>query len=200
MSASLRISTGGDNIALKLGGWLAPDRAQRRFSVISFDMDVAQNVKTLRRQVQEDRIVGYVAAHKPDFELANFTAEELAEVAARIDEAAGFDGQPVRSAMWDGVCCCREFEEKYRRLSATKARKLKGQEWGRALARYAMENPKRADDGRDRADWSEIRSALFARISSYDLQAERFMIDPLTFESVPHDISRRRVTSSTEPA
>jgi hypothetical protein len=83
-----------DNIALKLEEWLKEDKAQRRFSMISFDCDRKQCVGTFRRQIREGNLVGYAAAHGPDFEFHNFTVQEFAEVAARIDEAHGFSGIP----------------------------------------------------------------------------------------------------------
>ena len=43
-----------DNAALKLGDWLQKDQAQRRFSIISFDRDEPANVKTIRRQVEQN--------------------------------------------------------------------------------------------------------------------------------------------------
>jgi hypothetical protein len=171
-----------DNIALKLEEWLKEDKAQRRFSIISFDCDRKQSVDTVRRQISEGNLVGYAAAHEPDFEFYNFTIDELAEVAARIDEEQGFSGDPIRNADWTGVQSGKAFDEKYRRISARKPASLKGRAWGRALAGYARDNPRRADDGRERPFLQEIRIALLARTSDYDLHAERREIDPITFK------------------
>ena len=41
------IASGRDNAALKLQDWLIEDKALRRFSMISFDFDVAANVESL---------------------------------------------------------------------------------------------------------------------------------------------------------
>jgi hypothetical protein len=92
MNLKGNIATGKDNIAMMLADALAQDIAQRRFSMISFDVDVDvdANVKQIRRQLSEDRVVGFIAANTPDFEFANFTLEELVEVACRIDEHYGF--------------------------------------------------------------------------------------------------------------
>lgn len=126
------------------------DKALRRFSMISFDLDAPASVKAVRRQVEQENVVGFIAAHKPDFELANFAIQELAEVAARIDETCGVSGSAVRNADWAGVGSGRAFEEKYKAISARQPRGLKGEEWGRALAAYGVEHPKRSDDGTER--------------------------------------------------
>ena len=117
-----------DNIALKLGDWLKEDRTFRRFSMISFDADVEANVKAIRRQVERKHVVGDIAAHQPDFECANFTIQELAEVAARLDEANGRSGDALRNGDWTGIVNGRAFERRYKELSARRPRGLKGKE------------------------------------------------------------------------
>lgn len=179
-----RIATERDNAALKLQEWLKEDKAFRRFSMISFDCDVPANVKAIRRQVELQNVVGLIAAHKPDFEFANFTIQELAEVAARIDEANDVSGDTVRNADWTGVGSGRAFEARYKAVSARQPRGLKGQEWGIALATYADEHPNRSDDGSERPFLHEIWAALRSRIASYDAQKERFGFDRDTFEQI----------------
>ncbi len=105
------IASERDNIALKLGDWLKEDKALRRFSIISFDRDVPANRKAIRRQVEQGNIVGFIAAHKPDFEFANFTIQELIEITARIDERKGFSGELIRNADWVGVRNGGDFEK-----------------------------------------------------------------------------------------
>ncbi len=185
--------SGQSNVALKLRDLLKEDRALRRFSIISFDLDVKANVKAIRRQVEQQNIVGFIAPHRPDFEFANFTIRELVEVAARIDEAKGVSGDAVRNADWAGVNDGKAFEAKYMAVSARRPRGLKGDEWGRALAASAVEHPNRSDDGSDRPLWREIRAALRGRIAHYDSQKEQIGFDPDTFEQVdlPTTAARR---------
>ena len=172
------------NVALSLEQLLIEDKALRRFSVISFDLDVQQNVKVVRRQVSQHNVVGLIAAHKPDFEFANFTIGELIEVAARIDETFGGSGELVRKGNWRDVHNAGLFEERYKQVTSVRASALKGKGWGEALAAYAVENPKRTDDGQERPFWGEIRAALNARTAHYDFQKEHFGIDADTFEQV----------------
>jgi hypothetical protein len=159
------------NAALKLEGILKKDKSVRRFSMISIDGDVQANIKAIQIQVRQDNIVGSVAVHKPDFEFANFTIQEPVEVTALLDSAG------------------RAFEKQYRRISERKPATLKGEEWGRALAKYMDEHPQRSDTGRIRPVSHEIRAAVHGWISNYDAHKEHFTIDPITLG-----------TNSTKPA
>jgi len=173
-----------DNAALKPEAWLKEDRALRRFSVVSFDRDLPANVRAIRRQVEQDNVVGSIGANNPDFEFHNFAVAELAEVAARIDESSGFSGDVVRNTNWSGIASASKFEKRYCAVSARNASALKGQHWGRALGRYAAEHPTRSDSGHERAILGEIRAAFHARMSSYDFQREYFTFDPASFALV----------------
>ena len=180
------IATNKDNIAFKLSDALIEDCALRRFSIISFDTDVSDNVKAIRLQVKQGHVVGYIAAHEPDFEFANFSLKELIEIAACIDESNNFSGAPVRDANWDGVTCARVFEKRYCNVSDRKPRSLKDKYWGSALAEYAGNHPNREDNKDERPFWKEIRVALQARVAHYDLQKREYSFDPETFEIVRH--------------
>lgn len=83
-----RIEKDKDNIALNMKEWLQEDNRLRRFSLISFDADVPQNVKTI--STLSELVIGSVFAHRPDFEFANFTIEELVHIAADLDKNRRF--------------------------------------------------------------------------------------------------------------
>jgi hypothetical protein len=135
--------------------------------------------------VTKSSIVGHIAAHKLDFEVANFTPAELAEVAAGLDEAHGFSGAHLRNAAWTGIKSESEFETQYRRLTASGRSSLKGEEWGRALAQYAMKHPNStAGSGEARPLISAIQIALRLRTAHYDIEKEHFGFDPKTFKRV----------------
>ncbi len=172
------IGTGRNNVPLKLESMLREDRAFRRFSMISVDGDSEPALKVIRRQVAQDNIVGSINVHRPDFEFANFTVGELAEVAAQIDETHGFSGASVRLANWTGIESGRAFEENYRKNSKRPRSSLKGEEWGRALGEFAMKNPNRADNGIERPIRRQVWSALHGWQSNYDHQRDRFTFDP----------------------
>lgn len=172
------------NIALKLADCLNEDRRLRRFSIITFDKDVRANVRTIRQQVKKDNVVGYISAHDPDFEFANFSVGELVEIAARLDESAGQSGDELRDGDWEGIDSGRAFERRYLELSSRQPRSLKGKDWGEALANYAALNPDRDDSGEERPFLKAVSAALRSRTANYDYQAEHFRFDPDTFELI----------------
>jgi len=171
-------------IAMKLSDGLAQDRELRRFSIISFDTDVAANTRLIRSLIGKEAIVGFIAAHTPDFEFANFTLEELVEIAARLDEAAGVLGNVLRQGDWTGITGARAFEARYHLLSNRRGGSLKGSEWGQALANFASEVPKRLGDKEERPFWHEMGASLRSRIANYDFQKDHFTFDRETFEAI----------------
>ncbi len=181
---NLRGSIEGErsNAPLRLADGLKQDCAQRRFSIISFDTDVKENVKVIRQQIDQDNVVGFIAANEPDFEFGNFSLSELVEIAARLDEESGCSGDVLRNEDWSGITSGREFERRYTELSARKPRSLKGKEWGIALSRYAEQNPNRSDTDEYRLLLLSIDAALQSRVANYDAQVKHFRFDPTTFK------------------
>jgi hypothetical protein len=174
-----------DNIALKLDEWLEEDKAQKRFSFVSFDTDLVANVRTIRRQVEKGRIVGFIGASTPDFEFANFALAELVEVAATLDEHHGQSGSALREATWDSVSNMSQFENRYNSVSLRSPPSLKGEEWGRALAQYAIKSPIRSDNGAYRPFLEAIEKAFRARSAIYDVELDSWEFDPETFRPTP---------------
>jgi len=172
------------NAALRLVDGLQQDRNLRRFSIVSFDTDVAANVKVVQNQIAKGRIVGFIAAHRPDFEFANFSLDELVEIAATMDDEKGFTTDGLRNGDWRAVANARTFADQYCRLSARKPRSLKGAEWGAALARYAAEHPSRDDTGKERKFLETIGIALRSRSSNYDYQAQEYTFDQDSFDLI----------------
>lgn len=176
------ISNERHNAAIKLGGMLAQDKALRRFSIISFDRNPRNKKERVAEKVicqlaKNDQIVGQCWRHVPDFEFANFTIGELVEIAARLDEAHSFPAEPIRNADWSNIRAGKEFEERYCRLSSRKSGKLKDEEWGAALGKYAKEQPIR-EDGARRPIWDQISAAIYCWNSNYDYERSHFRVDP----------------------
>lgn len=156
----------------------------KRFSILSFDLDVIENQKFVRRQIENNTIVGFINANKPDFEFANFSIEELIKVAALMDDRAGFDGGRLRGdAKWNGVTSGRMFEQQYRGLSGMD-RDLKGKARGEALAEYAVAHPRIEGTDRDRPMIDALAAAVRAWSSSYGTQRDRCTFDPITFGQI----------------
>jgi len=170
-----------NSAARKLEDALKDDLAQRRFSVISFDRDVEANERAIRRQVEQDHIVGLVDANDPDFEFANFSLDELVEITALMDERLGFKGGKIRNADWNGIGRAGALAERYRKLSARRC-SLKGKEWGEALAAYAIEHPDHPQTSTKRPFLRTVSAAVWAWNSNYSFRKECFTFDPKTFE------------------
>lgn len=168
------------NIAMKLKDCLTADIGQRRFSFISFDTDVSQNVKTIRQQVDQGRVCGYVAAHEPDFEFANFDIQELVEIASELDKTRGYDPAALIEADWSEVSNGKEFEQMYKAHSQ-RGTSLKGAEWGEALAEYVDRYPVR--NGEERPFFKQLRAAVQASRVKYDLQRSEFLVSRDTFKN-----------------
>jgi hypothetical protein len=110
------IATGKNNTALKLSEMLAQDRLLRRFSIISIDFDVKENVKALSQLACGDQIVGSVGVNRPDFEFANFTLSELLEIAERFAESHGLHATGLTTVEWSHITSGRQFEEQYAKV------------------------------------------------------------------------------------
>ena len=102
-----RIERDKDNIALNMREWLQEDSRLKRFSIISFDADVRQSIKTI--EGLSNFVVGFVFAHKPDVEFANFTLQELVDVAVELDRTEGFETDGLQNADWTGIDSGRGF-------------------------------------------------------------------------------------------
>jgi hypothetical protein len=181
VSLAGRIARDKDNIAVNMTEWLQEDVRLKRFSIISFDADVRQNVKTI--ESLSSLVIGSIFAHKPDFEFANFTLDELVHVAADLDKAEGFGSDALRNSDWTGIDTGKAFENKYLAVSK-RGRALKGEKWGRALARYAEERPNRPD-GAERQFTVSLRHAVLSQSSNWDQHKDSFVIDPKTFRTEP---------------
>ena len=170
------------NATLRLADGLVQDKELRRFSFISFDMDVAANLKAIKRQVENGNVVGYINCNDPDFEFANFTLKELVEVAAIMDENQGANSEGLRTGDWRGIKSGRQFEENYRNLSEIGQKGLKGEQWGKALAEYALNNPYLDCEEKKRPFLETVNYALQSRRVRYDFQRDNYFINPESFQ------------------
>ena len=107
------------------------------------------------------------------------------EIVCQIDEKHNVSKQPLLEGDWSGVASGKEFEKKYREISARKpGSNLKGREWGECLAAYAHKNPLRPDNHKERYVLRQIRMALYARNADYDYQKESLCFDRDDFQVI----------------
>lgn len=171
------------NAALRLADGLIQDQELRRFSFISFDMDVKPNIRAIRQQVKSGNVVGYINGNSPDFEFGNFTLEELIEVAAGMDENNGANAEKLRNGDWGGICNGKQFEEKYRELTEIGQKGLKGEEWGKSLAEFALKKPYLDGNEKKRPFLETVNYALQSRKVRYDYQRNNYCINPDSFKN-----------------
>lgn len=183
------IAENKSNSPFRLANHLTQDKIHRRFSVISFDGDVPANVKFLREKIEAGNIIGYINLNTPDFEFANFTLNELIEVAANLDDEKGGDGQAIRNGSWDNVKTGKEFEDRYKTLTTIRTHpkgeppSLKGEPWGQALAQYALDNIPTHDSKKTRPFFETLFHVLRASKVKYEFQRDNFRINPETFQN-----------------
>jgi hypothetical protein len=177
-----QIASEKDNAARKLEDQLKEDLALRRLSVISFDRDLKPNVRAIRWQIEQGHVVGLIDANDPDFEFANFSLDELVEIAALMDERHGLKGEKVRKALWQGIASGRAFADRYSSVSEKHA-SPKGKDWGEALAAYALAHPVNPRTGAERPFLRVVSAAFWAWHSNYEFQKEHSVFDPQTFEA-----------------
>lgn len=174
-----------DNFELKLRGMLEKDKELRRLSMISIDRVPETAVTFVKGLVKDRLVVGRVFVADPDFEYANFTIEELKEVAARLVaeptcEGRTGDADAVRNGDF-GECTNGEaFCERASKLALVPG--IKGERWGRALAQFAMESPEHPETGRPRPFVAACHTAIRCRRADYLIEAECWAIDPETLE------------------
>lgn len=169
------------NAPMRLEDHLKNDRVLRRFSFISFDADKSENIRFLKKHVGQGNIVGYININHPDFEFENFTLDELIEIAIEFDKKLGFDSKTLRMGHKQDFHSGKAFEKYYKEYSIRKI-SLKGNEWGEALAEYALDNPLREDTKERRTFLKTIDQILRARVVSYDYQRDDFEIDLNDFQ------------------
>lgn len=124
---------------------LAEDARDRVISVVVIDSDREDVVRTLKKAASEKRIHGPFYLSSPDFELANFTIEELFRVAIATALELRFDDDEVSKLL------VKELPSVSRATSAKEFMHLlpvgiksgvaKGETWGEALMKYAIAHP-----------------------------------------------------------
>lgn len=137
------VQRGGKGIAFTDS--LAEDVRDRVISVIVVDRDREDVVRAIKKAASEKRIHGRFYLSSPDFELANFSIEELLRVAIATALACDFDDGKVSKRLAKElplVSKAKSAKEFMRLLpSELKDAVTKGEAWGEALMKYAIAHP-----------------------------------------------------------
>jgi len=165
---------------------LKNDQRSHVFSVVMVDADNADNVRLLKKAVRDGHFFGRYFVATPDFELANFTVDELVDVALGL--AARDNGAlPARDDILSHVRLAKSGKEFFAGLNAAGLDGVdKSDAWGEALMAHAVKHQelpkehKQADKTRPVIEAAHF--VINARRSGYSQSVERYTVDPETGE------------------
>jgi len=128
------------NGALAFRESLKRDLEAQVFSFISIDADRADNVKVIKAAAEDDLICGRIFWSEPDFEFANFTATELAQVIIKMAIEVGcpqkaIDRIPNAAA---GSTSKPELFSRVNHAVPEYGGIAAGASWGTSLAQFAL--------------------------------------------------------------
>lgn len=159
------------------------DHAAKRFSFVSIDGDKEDNLRELRSQVKHEHLsVGWVTIAKPDFEMANFDVPELVRIAVSLRTLSSTKRKRIREADWSGIRKGKDFDGKFQTVARTPA--LKGEEWGKALMRFALKNPERPSTNSLRPVIKALQAAHRVYLVDHKGQHDRYLMDQTTLTIV----------------
>lgn len=171
---------------------LRNDIKSKIFSIILFDSDVSENYKAVQQAVKSNEICGMFFISKPDFELQNFSIDELIEIAFQLAEKKGLklsilgklkkETKKAKSA--------KEFFKILQKQSPIFLSVSKGSEWGKALAEYARWNllGKEFGDKDDRLINQIIRIIYNGFHASYEVTKQQQKVDPISGKLIERNI------------
>lgn len=143
---------------------LDADKSAHVFSVVVIDADRHDELRLLRKAAREERFFGAYYAFDPDIELANFTVEELVDIAMKFEEGVAPAGAcPSRAEVLQtalGAMSGKDFFQRVNQNGLTHAGK--GESWGEALMSFAIVHPtfppgsKRAGEERPLIDAAKL--------------------------------------------
>lgn len=171
---------------------LRNDIKSKIFSIILFDSDVSENYKAVQQAVKSNEICGMFFISKPDFELQNFSINELIEIAFQLAEKKGLklsmpgklkkETKKAKSA--------KEFFKILQKQSPIFLSVSKGSEWGKALAEYARWNllGKEFGDKDDRLVNQIIRIIYNGFHASYEVTKQQQKVDQISGKLIERNI------------
>lgn len=169
------------------------DYQTKVFSLVLVDGDNADLVRALRKAVSDGDCFPAFFVADPDFEMANFSAEELIEIALSIECRADVDGDrksELRTNLeheFSHVVSGRTFFGILKRNGAYNV--TKGAEWGAALAAFAVAHPTYPPEhplaGQTRRFVQAAQLAERASRAPFGASVEESMIDVDTGQPIP---------------
>lgn len=157
-------------------------RREEAFAFISLDEDRGgEHLRLLRKYAADRLLIAGYRVWRPDFELANFTVEELADVANTLAVEAGAGVRLTADAIRDEME--RSGKAAFEAIKAHWGRAAfytgKGEGLGRALAEWAVDHPAPSEvvEEEQRPIETLILFLLRGEWSDYPLTRERTLVD-----------------------
>lgn len=170
---------------------LANDMHSHVVSVVLLDADRADFVRALKKAAEEGRFFGEFYVAEPDFELANFSREELLDIALRLeareDEVTATSER--RARLMPMVAMVRSGKAFMRVLQENEITRVrKSEEWGKALMTFAIAEPTlpvaHARSGQKRPIVKAADLLMRARLAGFQRSVDHFQVDPTSGELV----------------
>lgn len=120
---------------------LQNDKKSHIYSIIVLDGDEDDNIRAVKQAVKKECFLGQFFISKPDFELQNFSIEELCKI-VKIHT-----GVLINVDDFKNINSIKTFFNKIERQYPDLNRFSKGQEWGEVLYKYSIEHPKTNPSG-----------------------------------------------------
>lgn len=181
------VQRGGRGLAFRQN--LVMDMHEKVFSFVILDGDQDDNIRVIRRAVEDGSMFGEAHIFTPDFELGNFTLDELREVICRMAKENGARGIEV-SGIRTGMETAKSTLE-LMRAARTVSGRLKGlkkdEEWGQRLINFAIEGWDLSKAFLERREFhrpvlTAINRIVRATVYHYDESRLQSRVDPGTMK------------------
>jgi hypothetical protein len=165
--------------ALAFAGALKNDMRSHIFSLIVVDGDDEEIVRVVRKAAANGNMIGWFYIANPDFEYANFTTEELTDVALEFASKALNDASTLPPSATatisatSGKTFIKAFQQAYPQLPKVD----KGRAWGEALMEYAIRTHTK---GKERQIMKIAKQIDWTTQLGYQDAANRYRVDPKT--------------------
>jgi hypothetical protein len=168
--------------ALSFRDDLISNDKEQVFSMISFDGDVSENLRVAKRAAIDDIFCGSFYVARPDFEMFNFTIEEHINVVKQIALEKNVSEDTINrlEIALKGARTGKEIEEIARKTDIKLNRFGKGEEWGRRLAQYSMDNSEHPMSGERRPFLQALDLARMGWRPNYKISRQYYRINPET--------------------
>lgn len=185
------VERGGRGLAFSKS--LEADKAAGIFSIILLDGDSSDNLRVVKKSAREERHFGLHYISNPDFELGNFSHDELVDIALQVPNI-GESGEIYSPNFIEHIkrstAKISSGKELFRILSENGITHFsKSELWGQHLMRWAIDHPNfpcdHPNQGEERPVFRAAKVAIRAQQATFSGSLARYKIDPDTGQTIP---------------